>query len=92
MNDTTRKFPRTLNEAFGPYQDGPIHDPDAPLVTLDEILTWLWNALAVIGMFCAAVIVAMMIGYYSEQQDRPSQIDCRFTKITKCVDGKVVRK
>ena len=23
----TRKYPRTLNEAFGPYASGPIHDP-----------------------------------------------------------------
>lgn len=25
--NTTRRHPRTLNEAFGPYSSGPIHDP-----------------------------------------------------------------
>jgi hypothetical protein len=28
MTPTTRRYPRTLNEAFGPYASGPIHDPD----------------------------------------------------------------
>ena len=26
--DTTRRYPRTLNEAFGLYATGPIHEPE----------------------------------------------------------------
>lgn len=29
MNNTTRRHPRTLQEAFGPYCDSRIHDADA---------------------------------------------------------------
>ena len=30
MDNNTRRYPRTLTEAFGPYADGPIHDSRLP--------------------------------------------------------------
>ncbi len=31
MNNTTRKHPRTLQQAFGPYTDNVIHEPKKSL-------------------------------------------------------------
>ena len=45
----TRKHPRTLNEAFGPYQDGPIHDPDdEPMSPADLIVLVFSIAVALV--------------------------------------------
>ena len=33
----TRKHPRTLVEAFGPYASGPIHEPQRPMHRSDRI-------------------------------------------------------
>jgi hypothetical protein len=35
---TTRKFPRTLEEAFGPYQRGPIHEKKQPMDPADKLV------------------------------------------------------
>ena len=51
--NTTRKFPRTLEEAFGPYARGPIHEPDAPMPTADKIVV-------VGGLILMAVVVALV--------------------------------
>ena len=48
----TRKFPRTMNEAFGPYASGPITDPDERMPVADKIVVGFSIAVA-------AVIVAM---------------------------------
>ena len=48
----TRKFPRTMNEAFGPYASGPITDPDESMPIADKLVLALSIAVA-------AVIVAM---------------------------------
>lgn len=50
----TRKFPRTMNEAFGPYASGPITDPDESMPVADKLV--LAFSIAV-----AAVIVAMAV-------------------------------
>lgn len=34
----TRKYPRTLNEAFGPYARGPITEKEEPMHTSDKIV------------------------------------------------------
>lgn len=50
----TRKFPRTMNEAFGPYASGPITDPDESMPVADKLV--LAFSIAV-----AAVIVVMAV-------------------------------
>ena len=60
MTNTTRKHPRTLNEAFGPYHDrSPIFDPPGPRSRASRIidaLFWIAGFL----MFCAAVFGALL--------------------------------
>lgn len=34
----TRKYPRTLNEAFGPYASGPVHPKPEPMHPSDRIV------------------------------------------------------
>ena len=46
----TRKYPRTLNEAFGPYASGPVHDPDEPMHTSDRIVL-VASALVALSLF-----------------------------------------
>lgn len=42
MNYTTRKYPRTLTEAFGPYAGGSIDAPErnAPMTWQDKLVLW----------------------------------------------------
>jgi hypothetical protein len=51
---TTRKFPRTMNEAFGPYATGPIEDPMRPMD---------WQDIVVIFgcIFCVVSFIGMML-------------------------------
>lgn len=56
-NDTTRKHPRTLSEAFGPYEDTDIESADY-LYTPGEIAC-MW--LAVLAL---AFIGIVAIGYF----------------------------
>jgi len=51
---TTRKFPRTMNEAFGPYANGPIEDPIRPMD---------WQDIVVISgcIFCIVSFIGMML-------------------------------
>lgn len=47
----TRKYPRTLEEAFGPYQRGQIHDSD-PMPVADKIAVAASAAgLVAVGLF-----------------------------------------
>lgn len=52
----TRKYPRTLNEAFGPYASGPIHDSD-PMPIADKIV------LIVSACAALAIVVFAIIGF-----------------------------
>lgn len=42
--DTTRRHPRTLQEAFGPYTSREIYEPRKPL-TLWERIKWILTSL-----------------------------------------------
>lgn len=53
----TRKYPRTLNEAFGPYASGPIDDPDNGTPLADAIV------LASSAAALIALIVFALIGW-----------------------------
>jgi hypothetical protein len=53
----TRKYPRTLNEAFGPYASGPIDDPDTGTPLADAIV------LASSAAALIALIVFALIGW-----------------------------
>lgn len=48
----TRKYPRTMNEAFGPYASGPIHE----MRDTRRGYSWGWYA-AVVVFACIAVAV-----------------------------------
>lgn len=54
MNDTTRRYPRTLTEAFGPYAHGKqLHTPHKSMHAADKIVV-VASALAgvaMLGMF-----------------------------------------
>lgn len=45
----TRKYPRTLTEAFGPYTDNQIHEPEPDMHTHDRMVV-VASALALIGL------------------------------------------
>lgn len=53
----TRKYPRTLNEAFGPYASGPIHPMPEPMHTSDRI------ALGVSVVAAIALAVFAVVGW-----------------------------
>ena len=40
MNDTTRKFPRDLEQAFGPHCNKHITEPTRPYDWQDRIVLW----------------------------------------------------
>lgn len=52
---TTRRHPRTLCEAFGPYADrGPIVDPSDK-----DTSAWLWVVVSVASTIAAVVLAAL---------------------------------
>ncbi len=54
MSDTTRKYPRTLEQAFGPYARGPVESPSSmPLG--HRVATWLSTFLAIVLIGALAV-------------------------------------
>lgn len=57
LMDTTRKYPRTLEDAFGPYARGPVFEPAQRMPLGHRVVTWLSSILA------ACVIVAAFLGY-----------------------------
>jgi hypothetical protein len=55
MNTTTRRFPRTLTEAFGPYHHlAPLHTEYAPMHKHDKIVMW--------GCAVAVAVTAIVLG------------------------------
>lgn len=53
---TTKKFPRTLEEAFGPYARGPISEPYTELDLTDKIIT------GVAGVILFGLLLAILTG------------------------------
>ena len=52
----TRRYPRTLNEAFGPYADrGPIVEPQDPMPREDRIVVSICGVVGV-GLVCLALV------------------------------------
>lgn len=54
--NTTKRHPRTLDEAFGPYARGTIEEPYAPMTLGDKIIV----ALGIVT--CAFVLGAIFTG------------------------------
>lgn len=54
--NTTRRHPRTLNEAFGPYASGPIEEPGERNRRADRI------ALRASALALAALVALVLIG------------------------------
>lgn len=50
---TTKRYPRTLNEAFGPYQEYGLVEQYDPMPVADKIVT-------ILGVVCLVVIVALV--------------------------------
>jgi hypothetical protein len=57
MNNTTRKFPRTLDEAFGPYQRHGLVEQYDPMPREDKIVTIIG------GVVLVGVVVALVMGW-----------------------------
>jgi hypothetical protein len=55
MNDTTRRHPRTLEEAFGPYERGHVEEPRERMLVEDRIIitVCLVGAVALVSMMFA---------------------------------------
>ena len=54
--ETTRKYPRTLEQAFGPYARGPIQEQYDPMPTADRIVV---AGCCICGI---AVLVVVLMG------------------------------
>lgn len=57
MNNTTRKHPRTMQEAFGPYTSGALHEPADQFDGKDSIYT-----ITILGLALASAIVFSLWG------------------------------
>lgn len=55
--ETTRKYPRTLEEAYGPYQRGSLHEPYTPMHKSDKIV------LVVCCVSLAGIVVMHFLGW-----------------------------
>lgn len=53
---TTKRHPRTLEEAFGPYARGPISEPYAELDLADKVIT------GVAGIILFGLLLAILTG------------------------------
>ena len=53
---TTKRHPRTLEEAFGPYARGPISEPYAELDLTDKIIS------GVAGVILLGLLLAILTG------------------------------
>jgi hypothetical protein len=51
MNNTEKRHPRTLTEAFGPYTSNYIYDPSEPPYDWQDV---------VVGAACAVVVVCIL--------------------------------
>jgi hypothetical protein len=54
----TRRYPRTMNEAFGPYANGPIQERDSELDALDFMV--LVVSAAVLLVVCVMGIIGWL--------------------------------
>ena len=52
----TRKYPRTMNEAFGPYSNGPIFDPSEPPMDWQDVVVGAGCAVALFALVCILVL------------------------------------
>jgi len=50
----TRKYPRTIEEAFGPYARGPIHAKPEPMHPADKIIVWI-GAVVFVALFSSFI-------------------------------------
>jgi len=57
MNNT-RRYPRTMQEAFGPYTTSQIHEQSEPMATGDKWIVGL--GLAVMMVLLAAIIAGVI--------------------------------
>lgn len=53
---TTKKFPRTMEEAFGPYHRGGIYESYNPLDITDKIIT------GICGVILFGLLIAILAG------------------------------
>ena len=51
---TTKRYPRTLEEAFGPYASGGIYERPTPLSLSDKVITGL-SGVILLGLLVAIV-------------------------------------
>lgn len=51
----TRSYPRTLEQAFGPYARGPVHDKPEPEPLGHKVAKWLSSVLLVVLVGLVAV-------------------------------------
>ena len=56
--DTTRKYPRTLEQAFGPYARGPIQEQYEPMPKADRIVV---AGCIVAGIIMVALVLAGVV-------------------------------
>jgi hypothetical protein len=54
MNNTTKRYPRTLDEAFGPYQRHGLQEQYSPMPKEDKIVV-------IAGVICLAVLGLMAV-------------------------------
>jgi hypothetical protein len=54
MNHTTKRFARTLTEAFGPHTSNKIEDTDPPMDRGELVLLWGCGAIALAVTACIA--------------------------------------
>jgi hypothetical protein len=54
MNTTTKRYPRTMTDAFGPYADGPIQEEQDPMPVADKIAVWT-------GAIGLVLVLALMV-------------------------------
>ena len=52
--DTTRRYPRSLEEAFGPYKRGNLYEPQT-MHKHDRIITWA-SAVALVSFVTTMIV------------------------------------
>lgn len=58
MPDTFRRYPRTLEEAFGPYQrQGAILERETPPRPLSHLLRWLYVSAIAVILACFFILI-----------------------------------
>ncbi len=57
MNHTTKRYPRTLEQAFGPYARGGIYEEVPQMSFADKFIT------ALCGVILFGLLIAIMVGW-----------------------------